>query len=389
MKRVLYIIFSVLILTGCGSSKKQLVKGNYDAAIQKSAKKLMKNPNSEKDIEVLDRSYKLANERDLERLKYLKLEGKSESWDEIVQLYERLKRRQQIVRPVLPLELNGQTINYSFTDYDREIIDAKHNAAKFFFAHGQKLMAANDKESYRQAYYEFIKVKEYWGDFENINTLLSESRYLGMSRALISVENQTHLKLSEQFKKELLAINPQDMGTDWVEYYASDLDKDVQYDYHIKINLKIIAVSPEGVKETDRMVRKKVEDGFDYVLDANGNVMKDTAGNDFKIKKYKELSCTVIETAQNKATHIEGDVEIYTMNPLKLLRKDPIGADSYFEHFSARAVGDQKALGPEDMEKVKSEPLPFPTDVEMIMRTSESLKMAIRGIMQRNRRYIN
>ena len=389
MKRVLYLVISVLIMSGCGSSKKQLVKGNYDAAIQKSVQKLKRNPNSEKDIEVMDRSYKLANEQDLERIKYLKLEGKSENWEEIVQLYERLKRRQQTVRPVLPLDLNGQTINYSYVDYDRDIIEAKHKAAEFFFAHGQKLMAYNDKESYRQAYYEFVKVKEYWGDFENIDNLIAESRHLGLSRALVSVENMTHLNLSEEFKAELLAINPQDMGTEWVEYYTSDLDKDIEYDYQIKINLKVIAVSPDGVKESDRMVKKKVEDGFEYVLDANGNVMKDTAGNDIKLKKYKELSCTVIETAQNKSAHIEGDVEIYSMNPLKLLRRDPIGADSYFEHFSARAVGDQKALSAEDLQKVRSEPLPFPTDVEMIMRTSETLKLAIRGIMQRNRSYVH
>ena len=388
MKKVLYILLSALILSSCGSSKKQLQQGNYDAAIQKAVKKLMRNPDSEKDIEVLDRSYKLANERDLERIKYLRLEGKPENWEEIVQLYERLKQRQQTVRPVLPLELNGRTINYAFTDYDREIVDAKHNAAEFFFAHGQKLMANNDKESYRQAYYEFLKVKEYWGDYENIDNLLNESRHLGMSRALVTVQNLSQLNLSEAFKNELLAVSPQDLQTEWVEYYASNLDENVQYDYEIRINLKVIAVSPEGIKESDRMVKKRVEDGFEYVLDANGNVMKDTSGNDIKLVKYKDLTCTVIETQQSKSAHLEGNVEIYTLDPVKLLRKDPIGADSHFEHFSARAVGDVNALSPEDLELVKQEPLPFPDDGDMIMRTTESLKMAIRAILQRNRNYI-
>jgi hypothetical protein len=388
MKKVLYILLSALILSSCGSSKKQLQQGNYDAAIQKAVKKLMRNPDSEKDIEVLDRSYKLANERDLERIKYLRLEGKPENWEEIVQLYERLKQRQQTVRIVLPLELNGRTINYAFTDYDQEIVDAKHNAAEFFFAHGQKLMANNDKESYRQAYYEFLKVKEYWGDYENIDNLLNESRYLGMSRALVTVHNLSQLNLSEAFKNELLAVSPQDLQTEWVEYYASNLDENVQFDYEIRINLKVIAVSPEGIKESDRTVKKRVEDGFEYVLDANGNVMKDTAGNDIKLVKYKDLTCTVIETQQSKSAHLEGDVEIYTLDPVKLLRKDPIGADSHFEHFSARAVGEVNALSPEDQELVKQEPLPFPDDGEMIMRTTESLKMAIRAILQRNRSYI-
>jgi len=388
MKKIFYLLIMTLVISACSSSKKHLQKGNYDSAIQKSVKKLMKNSDSEDDIEVLDKSYKLANEQDLERIKYLKMEGKSESWEEIVQSYERLKYRQRMVRPVLPLELHGKTIDYSYIDYDNEIIEAKHQAAEFFFAHGQKLMNNNDKESFRQAWYEFSKVKEYWGDYENIDNLLAETRYMGMSRALVTINNNTHLKLSEEFKNELLAVNPQELGTQWVEYYTRDLDENTQYDYHIKIYLKVIAVSPEGIKETDRIEKKTLEDGFQYVLDNNGNVMKDSLGNDIKIKKYKDITCTVVETAQNKSARIDGDVEIYQTDPLKLLRKDPIGADSHFEHYSARAIGDVNALSPESRELIEREPLPFPGDGEMIMRCSESLKIAIRGILQRNKRYI-
>jgi len=159
MRKIVYLFFAVLILSGCGSSKKQLQKGNYDAAIQKAVKKLMRNPNNPKDIEALDRSYLLANEQDINRIKYLKMEGKPENWEEIVQHYQSLKYRYNTVRPVLPLNLNGKTINYDNIDYDASIVEAKHNAAEFFFGHGQKLMANNNKESYRQAYMEFFKVK--------------------------------------------------------------------------------------------------------------------------------------------------------------------------------------------------------------------------------------
>ncbi len=388
MKRIFYLLIATLIVSACSSSKKHLQKGNYDSAIQKSVKKLMKNSDSDDDIEVLDKSYKLANEQDLERIKYLKMEGKSESWEEIAQSYQRLKYRQRMVRPVLPLELHGKTIDYNYIDYDSEIIEAKHRAAEFFFAHGQKLMNNNDKESFRQAWYEFSKVKEYWGDYENIDNLLAESRYMGMSRALVTIDNNTHLKLSEEFIDELLAVSPQELETQWVEYYTRALDENTRYDYHIKINLKVIAVFPEGIKEIDRIEKKTLEDGFQYVLDKNGNVMKDSLGNDIKIKKYKDITCTVVETAQKKSAQIDGDVEIYQTDPLKLLRKDPIGANSHFEHYSARAIGDVNALSPESRELVEREPLPFPGDGEMIMRCSESLKIAIRGILQRNKRYI-
>jgi len=388
MRHLIYVVIVAFIMAGCGSSKKQLQKGNYDLAIQKAVKKLMRNPSSEDDIEILARSFNLANTQDLERIKYLKMEGKAESWEEIAQGYQRLKWRQDIIRPVMPLESNGQDIKLNYGNYNSEIIEAKHHAAEFFFTHGQKLMENNDKESYRQAWYEFLKVKEYWGDYDNIDNLLRETRYMGMSRALVSIENMTPIRLSPEFEDDLLAVNPQDLNSEWVEYYTRSLDEEVQYDYQVKIILRQMVVSPDQVKETDRLEKKTVEDGFQYALDQKGNVMKDSTGNDIKIIKYTDLSCTVIETGMNKSSHIGGTVEIYQLSPMKLLRKDPIGADSHFEHFSARAVGDLDALSLESLKMVETEPIPFPSDNEMIMLCSESMKMAIRGITQRNKRFI-
>jgi uncharacterized protein YceK len=43
MKRIIPFILTVaLVMSGCGSSKKQLEKGNYDASIDKAVKQLRK-----------------------------------------------------------------------------------------------------------------------------------------------------------------------------------------------------------------------------------------------------------------------------------------------------------------------------------------------------------
>jgi len=388
MKKIAYLLAIVFVITSCVSSKKQLQKGNYDAAIEKSVKKLMKKQDNKDEILILDKAYNIANEQDLSRVKYLKLESNPGRWDEILNHYLRLKNRQTLVRTILPLRMPRRTIDYEYFDYDREIVEAKHNAAEFFFVHGQKLMGNENKESYREAYYEFRKVKEYWGDYQNIDQLLNESHYLGMSRVLVTIENKTHLKLSEEFKKDLLAINHAALNSEWVEYHIRHLDDNINYDFLVYISLKIIDVSPELVKEKDYIEKKKVEDGFDYALDQNGNVMRDTAGNDIKIKKYKNLQCTVIETVQQKSVNIAGDVEIIETNPEKLIKKDAIGAETYFEHLSARAIGDLGALTSDTRKLVELDPVPFPDDVLLIMQCSETLKLAIRDILRRNRRYI-
>ena len=46
--------------------------------------------------------------------------------------------------------------------------------------------------------------------------------------------------------------------------------------------------------------------------------------------KYKTVQCALIETVQQKVCRIEGDVELIQANPGKVLKKDPIGAQSTF-----------------------------------------------------------
>ena len=63
-------LLAALLLTGCGSTTKKLQQGNYDAVIDKTVKKLIRKPNAD-DAAEMDRAYRLANERDLERIRYL------------------------------------------------------------------------------------------------------------------------------------------------------------------------------------------------------------------------------------------------------------------------------------------------------------------------------
>jgi len=154
------------------------------------------------------------------------------------------------------------------------------------------------------------------------------------------------------------------------------------------VNIKNVAVSNDNSAQRDSVIKRDIEDGFSYVLDKKGNVMKDSLGTDIKQKKYKTVQCALVETIQSKACRIDGDVEVIQMNPNKALTKDPIGARSDFENISSRALGDIQALNAKQLERTKTSIVPFPTDIEMIMRCSESLKKVIRGAIQNDRRFI-
>jgi hypothetical protein len=389
MKRIVPVIFILtILLAGCGSSKKQLEKGNYDAAIQKAVKDLRKDPKDTKQIDILSQAYKIANEQDNERVRMLKMEGKPNSWDEIYLVYKALNERQSLVRTLPPLNMNGRSIEFPYVDYIQDMVNAKRKAADFFYAHGDELMKSGIKESYRQAFAEYVRAKEYVGDYEGIDNKIQDAKLKGMSKVFVSIQNSSMLKFPKEFEDDLLALDLPRLNSEWVEYSTQNLNDNTQYDYYVNVNVKNIIVSPDQSLQRDSVIKRRIEDGFTYVMDKKGNVMKDTLGNDMKQPKYKNLQCALVETIQSKTCRIDGDVDVIQMNPNKELRKDPIRAESNFENISSRALGDIQALNANQLERTKTAIVPFPTDIEMVIRCSQSLKMAIRGAIQNDSRFI-
>lgn len=389
MKRILpFILTLTILLSGCGSSKKQLEKGNYDAAIQKAVKQLRKDKTDIKQIDILDQAYTVANKQDNERVRMLKAEAKTNNWDEIYLVYKALYDRQSLVTTVTPLKRNGSSVDFPYVDYMPDMVNAKRKAADFYYAHGSELMKSGIKESYRQAFAEFVRAKEYVGDYEGIDSKIQESKIQGMSRVFISIQNTSILKFPKEFEDDLLALDLPRLNSEWVEYHTQSLNENIQYDYLVNVNIRNVAVSPDQSIQRDSVIKKNIEDGFSYVVDKKGNVMRDSLGNDIKEKKFKAVQCALVETIQRKACRIDGDVEVIQMNPNKPVKKDPIGAQSNFENISSRAIGDLQALNPDQLQRTKTSIVPFPNDIDMIMRCSQSLKLSIRGMIQNDKRYI-
>jgi hypothetical protein len=121
-KDIPFVFILTILMSGCGSSKKQLQRGNYDAAIEKSVKQLRKDPNDNKQIAILEDAFRIANEQDNERVRFLKMEGKPSNWDEIYLVYKRLYDRQSLVRTVTPLSVNGRSVDFPFVDNMQEMV---------------------------------------------------------------------------------------------------------------------------------------------------------------------------------------------------------------------------------------------------------------------------
>lgn len=390
MKRiVLFLAAALLILTACNSSKKNLQRGNYDEIISKSVKKLIKNPDDNKDAILLDKAFKLANERDLDAIKFLKLDGQPDTWDKILRHYELLKQRQNSLKPILPMKLNGQSIHYKQVDFDADIVESKRKAAAYFYANGKRLLSSPEKLKIRQAYAELMRAKQYAGpSYLDLDQLIREAQYKGISRVFVQVENTSLFNFPPAFIDEVISGNTARLNSDWIHYYFKDTDESIAFDYVALVKIKNVQVSPDDVKNVDHVFKKNVEDGYEYVLDSRGNVRKDTAGNDMKKLKYKEIQCALVETIQHKEARLDGEVEFIELQPSeRLIGQKPIGSQTVFHHVSARAIGDVNALDEEAKRLVNTKQMPFPADEELVFNNAIRLQEAIHHVLRSNQVY--
>ncbi len=381
MKNVLYLLI-VLFIASC-SAKKDFVSGRYDLAIQKSVKKLRKKPSNMKHMDILQQAFTIAQQRDLDRIQYLKKEGAPENWDEVFVTYSKIDQRQRLVKTLSQIPMGIKLINV-----DDEMITAKKNAAEFLYANSERLLKNNNRTDARKAFYQLQKVKSYFTNYRDVDNLLTQAKHLGTTYVFFKMENVSRILIPQDFERELLKMSLTGLNREWTQYHTTAL-KDLNYDYQILYKITMIDVSPEMVKETQYTDKMSIEDGWEYVLDSRGNVMKDSLGNDIKVKKYKEITCNVIQTEQRKTARISGVLEFHDLNSRQLLKSDPVTADAIFENIGAVAVGDNRALSAASKEKIKNRPVPFPPTPDLIMMGSNTVKSMISDIINRHRGLLN
>ncbi|OFY75410.1 MAG: hypothetical protein A2265_05655, partial [Bacteroidetes bacterium RIFOXYA12_FULL_33_9] len=286
---------------------------------------------------------------------------------------------------VLPLNLEGKNINFPQIDYDAEVINAKKNAAEYYYIHAQKLMESNLKDDQRAAYYELKRVKDFYANYRETDVLMQKARENGLSWVLVQPVNKSVYKLSDEYLKSLITVDLPQFNTEWLQYTEKNIYKN---DYVINVAINIVEISAERIKEEQEIDTKKVEDGWDYYLDANGNVMKDSLGNDIKKPKYKTITCKVFKTIQNKVAHLEGSINYIDASTGQILKSLPIAADNVFDHLSATALGDLAALTTDHKKIIGLKPLPFPTDQDMIAQATITFKDVISKALYNNKYFL-
>lgn len=375
--------FLFIFLMGCASSGKLLQKGNYDAAIDKSVKKLMKKPDNTKEIKVLKKAWSLANNDDLDRINKLKLLGQPDIWKDIFRAYTSLDNRQKKVLRLPDRVLSK--INFEKEDYSLKMTSALKKAAAYYYAHATKLLKTGNKADARQAYDELQFIKNHLPDYKNLDAKINDALALGVNNILFVLANQSQTVLPKNYEEQILKISLTKLNNRWLNFDTYQ-EKGMHYDYEIELLIKEITVSPEQMTHEKTVETKEVDDGWRYVLDNNGNVMKDSLGNDIKEKKQKTLKAFVTLTDMHKSARVIAVLDYYDNHSGQLLKTVPLSSEFVFEHHFATFEGDRGALSKKSLELLKHGALPFPTDAQIIFDTSSNLKQKAYNTVRRDKK---
>ncbi|MEP1306344.1 MAG: hypothetical protein ABJK11_12210 [Balneola sp.] len=379
-KRSGVFLLSFILLMACASSEKYLQKGQYEKAIDKSVKKLKKNPGNDKELYVLKEAYGKAQDFNRDRIDFLEKEGREENYVEIYDLYVRLDRRQNKLK-TLPSSVLRQ---FTLVGYDDRLIASKEQAAEVSYALGIDYLERGGRENARRAYREFETVKSIYSNYKDVDAKLSQARYEGTNQVLFVIENNSESILPVRFDQELRKIGLSDLNDTWIQYSVFE-DEEVDYDYFVVVNIRDIIVSPEQITKEKYTDSKEIQDGTKYVLDENGNVKKDSLGNDIREPNFITVEAEITETRQYKEGIVGGIVEYINVNSDQLEKREDISVTAFFEHFSANYSGDKRALSKESKERVEVNQLAFPSSESLLMDAAELLKDKTKGIMYKNR----
>ena len=334
---------------------------------------------------MLENAYYKAVDRDLNTINHLKKDGNPEHFKTIYEIYLDLNARQEAIKPVLPLQIGGKTLKLKFNDYGSNIISSRNNLVDYLYEKGLALLETDDKWDIRNAYDIFHYIERIYPNYEDTRNLIQEAHERGIDFVIVTIHNQTNQIIPKRLEDDLLNFDTYGLNQFWTVYHAY-VNDNIDYDYAMQLQLKRINISADQLHEKQILKEKQIVDGWKYLLDRAGNVVKDSLGNDIKVDNVVNVRARYFEYNQFKSTQVIADVIYIDLKQNQTLDVFPIDSQFVFENRYATIRGDERALDKNERSLLRNKQVYFPTDTQMVFDTGEDLKSKLKGIISSYKR---
>lgn len=390
MKKIT-LLFLILIICSCGvkQTKSMLTSGDYDGAINNVVSNLRtgKEKKGKQDyVYLLEEAFAKAKERDVRVAQDLAKDGNPANLERIYTTYVQLNNRQELIRPLLPLNLikEGRAAIFPFDDYSDRIISSKNALSAYLYTNTKALLLTNNKMNFRRAYDDLAYLDGINPNYKDVRRLMEEALLKGTDFVNVYTKNETNMAIPVQLQKDLLDFSTYGLNDKWTVYH-NNKQKGVNYDYGVIVNFRQINISPEQVKEKEFDREKQLKVGTKKLLDERGNVVKDTLGNAIMVDDMRTVRISVYEFRQFKSAQVTAKVDYIDFRTNQLLQSFPLSSEFIFENIYSTYKGDKRALEEEYYSFFEHRAVPFPSNEQMVYDSGEDLKAKLKDIITRNR----
>lgn len=384
-------LFLLVVLASCGvkQTTNLLTSGEYDAAIDNSVNSLRgnKDKKGKQDyVYLLEEAFAKAKDRDLRSINLMIKDANPQKLEKIYDTYIVLNNRQEQIRPLLPLRLMKENRNakFEFDDYSDQIVSSKNALAKYLYENAKALLYTKDKMTIRRAYDDLVYLEQLSPNFKDTKKLTDEAYAKGIDYVTVTMKNDTKMVIPQDLQRDLLDFSTYGLNDKWTVYHSNRL-KSTTYDYGITVNFRDILISPEQIKEKQFIKEKQIKDGVKNLVDANGNVVKDSLGNVIKVDKFKTIKVDIYEFRQFKSVQVTAKVDYVDLKTNQLLETFPLSSEFIFENIYSNYRGDKRAADESYYTYFGKKAVPFPSNEQMVFDTGEDLKLKLKNIIARNK----
>ena len=326
-----------------------------------------------KDALALEVSFKTEQQRLLQEIDQLKRDGSPDSWKKVYSKYEELNSLQQSIAPFLPIYINKEfrEADIYITDLSDELYDAKVKATEVLYAEVQQLMTSNRKADARLAYAKCQDILNLMPNYKDVPTIRDQAYQKGLVFVNYAYYNDGVSFLPASFENQLQQFPANELSMEWISmHYGEDMEEG---DARIELRIVNVEFSPERVSQSQYNDKKTIEDGYEYELDSDGNVKKDSLGNDIKTPKEVEIVANIFITNMEKTGNVQYSIDIYNGRN-QLISSNPFTEVTRFAHQYARFQGDERALTNRSKRLLRSDALAFPSNQQMIMDVGSAIR---------------
>tara|TARA_B100001564_G_scaffold248916_1_gene211312 strand:- start:584 stop:1744 length:1161 start_codon:yes stop_codon:yes gene_type:complete len=365
----------------CSPVKKineNVISGEFDKAINKTIEELKKTKNKKKKsqyesilIDVFNRSV-IKSEN---RISQLKRDGNPELYNKIYFEYQNLIDRQNKL-----MNIASNSLRFNFKNYDNQLIEYRYKTSDYYLEVSKNLISKDNKIDYRNAYNYLIIIESINSNYLQTRSLINLCLSRGKDHILLSVLNESNSVIYKELQEDILNIDSYDLNSKWKSFYSNKEQYKGKYDYYIDLAFKSFIISPERILEKENIKEKNIKDGYTYQLDDNGNVMKDSLGNDIKIDKIVKISAKTIEFNQSKSAKVIAEIRYYNSRK-SIVEKYPLDSEFWFRNIYLEFTGDKRVLSKRDKKLLRGGFIPFPPDEILIFNNSENIKQKLKNII--------